>query len=828
MANDVMELFSFEVDTTVFETEEVFYLHFPVSWRNFLEIDKDDYKLKWKPKNLGKKLQGVFSTIFHVSWKANEPWLLADKKVDSEIIKLICLNWFAKENDCTVKELPFEIQNSPLIWQSSRMGDLYKEYKKDEWKYGWIPGLMARKFASEPRNLKLSNGTNRNLIFHHVYFNGNHECMSKPVKNKEKSGAFSYVIRFSLKTRGGLPEPSILNVSFCIRRILQRGIKKLNDVHYKRKGSILISIKDPFTSDCLQPLSYAQLKYKKQSGQVAWAEGTDALFADLLGCPFQPEQVIKDPMVFMESTNPSAFAVYSDLIFTSKYNLSKVVNGIGLPEKWALFDLVKDIFEELSPLKPCTNILSRNDSIGNERFPLRHSFAPGSILRLEIWGEEDFYHQAINTYLLQEIIFENVDGTYRLNAEPAINLEFVSRHTGKLAEALDSGQDSKAYDKRVRWIEKMAASETGNDLPTMSLVEIGLKENYESGTDPKKADRDGLAFAGRVSQFIYPLEHEEGEDKAKSRIVNSFFDLLMDHGFLPARASNLNEDTIYLGLGMIKGTPKGRKKEVFLPVVTRFHQNEVKIRLFGKNEWLSVNEALLASGKLTLSSLLDRAKKQNDSYKRYMSFFKRAIENCLVESESDIVILLDAKLRNQKWAELTNPLLDYHKLPFTLEHPDATERIRVIRVNTTDDVSQYRINPKGIVKENRNKGLFKDTAGIYYSIGQRPDNMQSPLRKQKFEYPGEQILHQRPVEFIPLGTANQEERDLLATLTHHMRKLNIAYPFHTILPYPLDIMKSIKKYMTVLVDEYEDNDPDVFEEWIYEDENAQFAISFSE
>lgn len=828
MANDVLELFSFEIDTTVLDVENVFYLQFPISWKNFIEKDRDYYKLKVKPTNLGKKIQAVFPTIFNVSWKNDEPWLLADKVVDPEIIKIICLNWFAKESDCTVEELPFEIQHVPLIWKSGRMGDLYKEYKKDEWKYGWIPGLMARKFASESRNLILSNGTNRHLNFHHVYFNGNHECMSKPVKNKEKSGAFSYVIRFSLKNRGGLPEPSILNVSFGIRRILQKGIKKLNDIHYKRKGSILISIKDPFTSDSLQTLSYAQLKYKKQSGQVAWAKGTDALFADLLGCSFQPEQVLKNPTIYMESTNPSAFAVYSDLIFTSKYNLSKVVNGIGLPEKWALFELVKNTFEELSPLKTCANILSRNDSIGNDRFPLRHSFAPGSMLRLEIWGEEDLYHQVIKTFLTEEIIFDNFDGTYRLNAEPALNLKIVTRHTGKLAEALESGQDSKAYDKRVRWIEKMAASEKGADLPTMSLVEIGIKDQYESGTDPKKADRDGLALAGQVSQFIYPLDSKETEKKAKSRIVNSFYDLLMDHGFLPARASNLNEDKIYLGIGMIKGTPKGSKKEVFLPVVTRLQQNEVKVRLFGKNDWLSVNEALIASGKLTLSSLLDRATMYNDSHKRYMSFFKRTIENCLVQSNSNIVILVDAKLRNQKWAELTNPLLDYSHFPFSLEHPDATQRIRVIRVNTTDDVPQFRINPNGVVKENRNQGLFKDTAGIYYSIGQRPDNIRSPLEIQKFDNPLKQILHQRPVELIPLGTMNLEERDFLATWSHHMRKLNIAYPFHTILPYPLDIMKSIKKYMTVLEVEYEDNDPDVFEDWIIDDGNAQLAFSFSE
>jgi hypothetical protein len=90
-------------------------------------------------------------------------------------------------------------------------------------------------------------------------------------------------------------------------------------------------------------------------------------------------------------------------------------------------------------------------------------------------------------------------------------------------------------------------------------------------------------------------------------------------------------------------------------------------------------------------------------------------------------------------------------------------------------------------------------------------------------------LRKRPLEFIPLGTDLQEERDQLAIWAHNLRRLNIAYKFHTILPYPLDIIKSIKKYITVLVqDEFEEYDPDAFEEWIYEDENAQLTFLLSE
>lgn len=65
-----------------------------------------------------------------------------------------------------------------------------------------------------------------------------------------------------------------------------------------------------------------------------------------------------------------------------------------------------------------------------------------------------------------------------------------------------------------------------------------------------------------------------------------------------------------------------------------------------------------------------------------------------------------------------NPNLDFRHFPFHLEHPEAEKRIKVVRVSTEDDVSQYRINPNGNIEVNRNQGLFKDNSSdIYYSVG---------------------------------------------------------------------------------------------------------------
>lgn len=134
----------------------------------------------------------------------------------------------------------------------------------------------------------------------------------------------------------------------------------------------------------------------------------------------------------------------------------------------------------------------------------------------------------------------------------------------------------------------------------------------------------------------------------------------------------------------------------------------------------------------------------------------------------------------------------------------------------------------GNIEVNRNQGLFKDNSSdIYYSVGARPDTIQVKKASQKYNNPLKPIRHQRLVELIPLGTGDEKERDQLAKLAHNMRKLNIAYSFHTNLPYPLDIMKSLKKYITDFTeDDTLNNDPDAFEEWVYVGEDEQLVFLF--
>lgn len=92
MTKDQLELFSFQIDEKMFEHEKIFYMTLPQSWRDFIEKDKNKYRLKVKPSNLSKKLQALFPSIFHISWKKmNHSYIQIKKSTPYNQINLLKL-----------------------------------------------------------------------------------------------------------------------------------------------------------------------------------------------------------------------------------------------------------------------------------------------------------------------------------------------------------------------------------------------------------------------------------------------------------------------------------------------------------------------------------------------------------------------------------------------------------------------------------------------------------------------------------------------------------------------------------------------------------------
>lgn len=793
--NEMLELFSFTIDEQSFQQEEIYYMDMPKSWKEYLKarrINDFNYRMTVKPKRLETKLYALFLEIFNISWKG-DPWILTAEKLDVELLKDICLSWFAKEEECLTSQLPEDLLNVSLKLIPTTMAEYRENHQENGFVYKWIPSLMAKKFSNNFKGENLTFLREENVQFHHVNFNGIHECMTMPLKKMDEHDPFSYVIQFHLKTRGLKPEQYVLNVSFGIRRYLVKSIDTTQGVHYRNWGSILVSLSNPFQNK--RKDKFVQLKYKRgKNNTIKWAEESDQFFSDFLLEKLNPFELFKEPKSYLERDEVKAYIVYSEQMFSYPVIGPDVQAGIGIPEKSSLFNAMKEVFSDLIPLPQAAKV-KLTKGMGSVTVPLRHPLNEGDEILFEIWGNEELKETVIQQLLEKEILYRETESdVYRLNTEPALFIRVERKDPTGIVEALSSEQKN-GHARHVDKIERMIGIPSDSAKTIISLVEIFEKKYYwPESTDPKNAIREGMARCKRLTQFIYPPDKQVGRKATShgSRIVNGFYDLLLDAGFLPKRAEKLVREETILAVDLIK--MKKGWSNVYIPVITKFTNGELFVKRFGETEWLPLRDSLVNIAKQQVSFL----KPEYKDIVKFQAFLRRSVEDLLDTSDEDIVLLIDAKLRStqkKKWLDVDNESITLNQLPLKEIDKEWTERVKVVRINLTGDVPQYRINVKGEEVPNRNQGLFLDAAGIYYSIGQKPQMMQAPNALMKYDWPSKLIHQQRAIEMIPLGENDLEMRDELVEVVHHLRKLNIAYDVHTNRPYPFHMMNAVKKYL---------------------------------
>jgi hypothetical protein len=193
-----------------------------------------------------------------------------------------------------------------------------------------------------------------------------------------------------------------------------------------------------------------------------------------------------------------------------------------------------------------------------------------------------------------------------------------------------------------------------------------------------------------------------------------------------------------------------------------------------------------------------------------------------------LIVVANATLRNDWMRSIGNTKIQGDQVPVFNERLSHESRLKFVRVNATDDVPQYRININEELNQfNKASGIFKDPLGIYYGVGGRPSAWKGIANDAtKFSSPSKQLLQQRAVEYIPLGISDEDERDNLAILVDHLRRLGVTYDKHTVFPYTMRILNSLLKYVTGNEDDY-DYDAEFDEEVLMDLEVSEASEAFT-
>ncbi|EEL67208.1 hypothetical protein bcere0026_58690 [Bacillus mycoides] len=458
---------------------------------------------------------------------------------------------------------------------------------------------------------------------------------------------------------------------------------------------------------------------------------------------------------------------YNENIY--KVQGTKIKFGIKVREKEELFNEFQRICPYFTLLPECENVLTNNE---NELLPL---FAPKGLdsITLEVWSD-DIVIEIEQALLDSKIVLaQNGDSSYVLNADNPVLLKIVRYNIGELLQNPYRMQYSHKNKKKLVDDVVKAVHATAGEQNEMKLALIAIKNcDGREKINPKQIIREGFAQTERISAFINLFI---GQSVSKKEIINAILSLLEQKGFLKCSWNKIKLPGIIVNLSIEK-----MSKYDFLPIFSKINGGEILYKLYGQEEWGTIDHTLLNIGNNKV--FLPQPSKRNDigvSFKQFMSETLVEISQDAHKQNKEVYFIVDANMRKYWIEELQNKSVNIGVSPEIISN--LKEDINIIRINTNSDVPNYIVrDQEHVMNETR---LFVDQMGIYYSTA-------------AYELDCNEIVHQYILEVIPLGVKS-EEREEIAEMIHYMCcKSTLLSEQNIHNTYVMHMAKLIKNYTT--------------------------------
>ena len=427
--------------------------------------------------------------------------------------------------------------------------------------------------------------------------------------------------------------------------------------------------------------------------------------------------------------------------------------------------------------------------IGKKKLQKRFPFMSKDSIptNLELWMNESQANQ-VKKIMTEQILECNLfitsekENEYVLNSDPQTIVRVIQREPAMFTAELDVVSQSredykKGFQKRVSEFSTIGLA----DERTLALIVIKPKDEYPKLKDPKDAIREGMRRTQRLSQFIYEWDQEEAP---QHKITNAILDLISDAGFVRQNIATLSHENHLLSFGLVH---KPHDFNYVLPVLLWYHNKELRIKKRGQAKWQSIADGLLDFKEVKTCS------KKNAPL--YVQWLNQEIETLMENSPGRFCCMFDATLRNNNWSQLANNGILQRETPFGDQCLFDVSRLDAVRLNYSDDVPYYDILVDGRYKANFQQGLFKERDGVYYSVGGKPDTLTGLGAKMiKALFPSKLIAKQRLLEIIIMGIGDGAHKDSVAELIHQLRDGNITFKKSVRYPYPMHLLKAVRKY----------------------------------
>ena len=805
--NQKLQLHQFEINKDNILDKTLYVYNWPKKLLEYHRGNMKGYSYKYPIRNLSEIMLMTLDDIIYIRNRINpnkevigkEFWIFSLDMINLDIANSLTLDWFdinGINNNLKFGEL---LIDEPIKINSK---ELFSElYKKDI--YEIIPQLYNYELCKE--RIKIPS-INRSLSFYPVI--NEMVAISEPFEyevNKDLVERYSYAITLRLVNNCEYPNKLFLNIYTGTKIWNCKSLLNKDETYITGQNahSFYFYKENEYIKNDQKKLIKLMYKRDNETG-FKYKTYSDEIVAEHY--KLKLEHALEDPNNYNSFCALNKDGIY---LITNDGDAIAVKYGPGLGERLDVFKFIQNRFPELTKRELIPSVISRGEDINKKKKSLGklglYDYYKDELNFIEENEDNYFYENPplfISKYgkVFIEIYTKNqelVDAFIELST-PILSLNLqVDKYTYRSCDGFEvtfipkddyiarelSNDEVKDIRKRREEIVKELNENKYDGGHILSLIDIYPFHKMEPSKDPKNIIRNTFREYGRVTQFINGFNSEEN----MMELSNAIYDLLSAAGFLDYNYKAYGfDEKILLGLSPVENS-KGK-----IVILSKIYRGEIEYKIYDiwDKSWLSIEEMLMKLEKNRINKIMRERIDRN----RFNNWVIDQL-NSLEDKYTKCYFYFDASLRNRHWAFARNGHLDIDKLRILNK-----DRFKFIRVNTTEEIPGYNILKNDADTEgiNKKKGLFSNDNRVFYSIGQRPENIQVANNATKTSTPNKMIGKQRVVEYVVLA-ADEEERVEIAKESHRLRKLNLNYVAATKYPLPIDLNQRFGEYIKAMM-----------------------------
>lgn len=797
-----LQLYSFILDEHTIDDVDLYVFKLPSGVKIRIEKIREMHQKAYKSvaaKAMFKIASSIFDTVIHSNnslrdiWNDNNTWFYSLEKFDLELLKVKVKEWISREQENVGLDIDVDFEEE---WSFSEKTTLRDVLKSSRARYTIIPRYYVYKLAKEEFEF---DSLQRSLKFNRVICDDKAMMMTMPIKiEKKKYTPFSYAIEVTLKD---VIDSNKLTLHFYLK------IKRWEFSNRTKDGKLMISSKENTSVYVYNENEYYHDKdiiFNKISVKKQYKENTITYdnTADRIYCEMMNVNIF-DALDKIEagSEDSAVYLVGYKNRDTGKLNVTQ--SGAGLRERNEMIHLVSEKLNKLILREPINSIVEKNfskvESISKENLV---EYGLDKFIATDT-GKKELYKQTyitprnikkINMMIitskkeLVEMIISSMRYYLRLN-EQLNEMVYINKYGLQVKFIIIEDtitravEDDEIIEDRRRESEEFITSKIDDKALNLAIVDIerfDQKKGYEN-KDPKQVLRVALKNKKVLSQFI-----SFNEKTIIDVVLNAVRDIISAASFqeeILYSDKGVNKSDILLGIDMI--STSNNEKRIG---ISKIEDGVTYIKLYPEKNWIEIKDYIYSISK----------KKLQDTKIKVDKFTKPKIEQWIEDAISEEMLLgnmlycfVDCVLRNNGWRYITNDKF----LNFDALRIPSKERLRIIRINSTDEITDYYITYKNRTI-NKTKGIFKSCNNTYYLVGGRNDTDSSTSNKAtKIDIPCKPLRRPSLYEVNIQGTVTEEETDRIAVMTQNLRKMNITYNKESSAPLPLYCLGRLSEYM---------------------------------